>query len=238
VIDILIPVLRRPENARKVVDSIRGHTMSDYRILFICSPRDTPQITACVQTGAETILTDWNPAAGDYARKINFGFAQTDSEWIFQGADDVIFHPNWDVAAISASRNGKRVIGTNDLHNPSVKRGTHSTHTLIARSYIEERPATVDESDPVMWEGYDHQYVDLELVEVAKRRGEFQFAKQAIVEHFHPHWGNAVMDPTYRKATRRTVADRNLYRERMGLSRALTRSQRNRLARQARYTQR
>jgi hypothetical protein len=229
VIDILIPVLRRPENAQRVVDSIRASTMSEYRILFICSPRDIPQINACSQTGAQVLLTDWNPGSGDYARKINLGFAQGDSEWVFQGADDVIFHPNWDVAAIWASRNGKRVIGTNDLHNPSVKKGTHSTHSLIMRSYVEERPATVDESDPVLFEGYDHQYVDLELVTVAKWRKEFQMAKNAIVEHFHPHWGNAESDPTYRKAMRRSVADRNLYRERMGLSRA-------RVRQTARYT--
>jgi hypothetical protein len=229
VIDILIPVLRRPENAQRVVDSIRASTMSEYRILFICSPRDIPQINACSQTGAQVLLTDWNPGSGDYARKINLGFAQGDSEWVFQGADDVIFHPNWDVAAIWASRNGKRVIGTNDLHNPSVKKGTHSTHSLIMRSYVEERQATVDESDPVLFEGYDHQYVDLELVTVAKWRKEFQMSKNAIVEHFHPHWGNAESDPTYRKAMRRSVADRNLYRERMGLSRA-------RVRQTARYT--
>jgi glycosyltransferase involved in cell wall biosynthesis len=235
VIDILIPVLRRPRNAQKVVDSIRRSTMSEYRILFICSPRDIPQIRACERTGAEVVLTDWNPASGDYARKINFGFSLGDSEWVFQGADDVIFHPNWDVAAIWASRNGKRVIGTNDLHNPSVKRGKHSTHSLIARSYVDERPATVDESDPVLWEGYDHQYVDLELIEVAKRRNEFAFAQNSIVEHFHPHWGNAASDPTYKKAFRRTVADRRLYAQRLGIKRASTRQQLKR-DRQARYT--
>jgi hypothetical protein len=229
VIDILIPVLRRPQNAQKVVDSIRRSTMSEYRILFICSPRDMPQIDACSQTGAHVLLTDWNPGPGDYARKINLGYAAGDSEWVFQGADDVIFHPNWDVAAIWASRNGKRVIGTNDLHNPGVRRGKHSTHTLIMRSYVEERPATADESDPVLFEGYDHQYVDMELVMVAKQRNEFQMAKNAIVEHFHPHWGNAASDPTYKKAMRRTVADRMLYAQRMGLSRT-------RVRQKARYT--
>ena len=171
------------------------------------------------------LVCDWNPASGDYARKINWGFTQTKAEWVFQGADDVIFHPGWDMEALRAAQGGKRVIGTNDLHNPSVKRGKHSTHSLIARSYVEERPATVDESDPVMWEGYDHQYVDLELIEVAKRRNEFVFAQNAIVEHFHPHWGNATTDPTYKKAFRRTVADRMLYAQRLGIKRASTRQQ-------------
>ena len=235
-IDILIPVLRRPHNAQRVMDSIRGATGTPHRVHFICSPRDNPQIDACLLTGAAVLVCDWNPSAGDYARKINWGFRVTADEWVFQGADDVIFHPNWDAAALSVARQTKkRVIGTNDLHNPSVKRGKHSTHTLIARSYVEERPATIDESDPVMWEGYDHQYVDLELIEVAKRRNEFAFAQNAIVEHFHPHWGNALTDPTYRKAFRRTVADRMLYAERLGIKRASTRQQAKR-DRAARYT--
>ena len=93
----------------------------------------------------------------------------------------------------------------------------HSTHTLFHRSYVEERPATVDESDPVFWEGYDHQFVDLEFIQVAKRRGEFAYCQQAIVEHFHPHWGNAERDPTYTKAMRDTNGDRKLYMQRMGI---------------------
>jgi hypothetical protein len=232
VIDILIPVLRRPHNAQRVVDSIRASTTTEHRIIFICSPRDTPEIDACRWTEAEILVTDWNPAAGDYARKINWAYALTEAKWLFQAADDVIFHAGWDVNALQiAERTKKRVIGTNDLHNPSVKQGKHSTHSLIARSYVEERPATADETDPVLSEAYDHQFVDLELIEVAKRREEFQFAKQAIVEHFHPHWGNADSDPTYRKAFRRTAADRNLYRERMGLPKHSTRQQQRQLDR-------
>ena len=48
-------------------------------------------------------------------------------------------------------------------------------------------------------------------------RGEFAFAQNAIVEHFHPHWGNAERDSTYTKAMRDTNGDRKLYMERMGI---------------------
>jgi hypothetical protein len=60
----------------------------------------------------------------------------------------------------------------------------------------------------------------MELVEVAKRRGEWAFAKRAVVEHFHPHWGNADSDPTYIKAMRSTAHDRRLYMQRMGITRS------------------
>lgn len=215
-IDILIPVLDRPANAEKVAKSLEV-TREPYRLVFICSPRDSAEIDACKKI-AETLIVDWSPGKGDFAKKINEGFRKTDAEWVFQGADDIIFYPGWDQAALRvAAKKQKRVIGTNDKHNPSVRRGLHSTHTLFARSYVEERPGTVDESDPVFWEGYDHQYVDLEFIEVAKRRREFAYAQQAIVEHFHPHWGNAERDKTYLKAFRAHGQDRRLYMQRMGV---------------------
>jgi len=211
VIDILIPVLRRPQNAQKVAESASKNTRSEHRLLFLCSPGDYEELDACRNvTGAETLVVGWIPGSGDYARKINWGFSQGSAEWVFQGADDVRFHRDWDVEALEVARSSKkRVIGTNDLHNPRVLRGEHSTHSLIARSYVLE----VGE---VLCEEYDHQYVDDELIALAKRREEFAFAKKSVVEHFHPHYGDAERDSTYTKAFRASMADRKLYRQRVG----------------------
>ena len=201
-IDVLIPVLARPQNAAKVAESLKV-TREPYRLVFICSPNDHEQIKAS-RAQAETWVVPWKPGAGDYARKINWAARQTDSEWIFTGADDIIFHADWDEAAL---RDGHRVIGTNDLHNPSVKAGTHATHFLIARSWLEER-------GEIFHEGYDHWYVDNELVNVARKQGEWGFAADSHVEHLHPHWGLAEPDDTYRKGTRRARQDAALYRSR------------------------
>jgi hypothetical protein len=216
-IDVLIPVLGRPVNARKVATSLQN-THSAYNLVFICSPGDSAQIEASKRFG-DVLVVDWAPGKGDFAKKINTAFRETDSEWVFQGADDITFAEKWDLHALRVAGDRFRVIGTNDLHNPAVKAGKHSTHTLFARSYVEERPATVDESDLVFWEGYDHQFCDMEFIEVAKRRNEWAFAKRAVVEHFHPHWGNAEGDPTYTKAMRSTNHDRRLYMTRMGIAR-------------------
>ena len=217
-IDVLIPVLGRPERIPQVAESLKN-TFQPYLLVFICSPTDTEALTAC-RNYADTLVVDWHPGKGDFAKKINTAFRETESEWVFQGATDISFSENWDMHALKVAERGFRVIGTNDLHNPAVVRGLHSTHTLFARSYVEERPATVDESDPVFWEGYDHQFCDMELVEVAKRRKEWASAKRAVVEHFHPHWGNAERDKTYIKAMRSTNRDRRLYMQRMGLNRS------------------
>ncbi len=185
------------------------------------------------------MVVGWHPGKADFAKKINYGFSHTESEWVFQGADDLLFYEGWDHQALMAARKQRRrVIGTNDLHNPSVRRQLSSTHTLIARSYIEEYGGTEDGSGIVFSEAYDHQYVDTEFVEVARRRHEWTFCRQAVVEHLHPHWGIGEMDATYKKATRATGADYRLFRQRMGLSIQQTRQERIRLRRESRAEQR
>ena len=168
------------------------------------------------EAGLTPLIHPEPAGAGNFARKINWAFTQTSREWFFQGADDIRFSAGWDVEAFRiAERRRASVIGTNDLHNPLVKRGKHSTHTLIRRSYIEEHGGTFDGTGLVFHEGYDHQWVDNEFIETAKFRKAWAFSAGSVVEHFHPHWGNAHTDPTYRKATRATRKDMLLYRERM-----------------------
>ena len=211
-IDILIPALGRPNDIPRLMESLP----TEYRVIFICSPLDMDQIDACRRTKREVWIAEWEPGRGDFAKKINWAYERTDAEWVFQGATDLRFHPGWDKVALRvAERSGKRVIGTNDSHNPQVKRGMQSTHTLIARSYIEEYGG-LDNTGKVFSEAYDHQYVDLEFCELARKRGEWAFAKQAIVEHLHPHWGLAEEGETYRKAMRSTASDYRLYMARMG----------------------
>src|SRR6185436_4260431 len=134
-IDILIPALGRPNDIPRLMESLP----TEYRVIFICSPLDMDQIDACRRTKREVWIAEWEPGRGDFAKKINWAYERTDAEWVFQGATDLRFHPGWDKVALRvAERSGKRAIGTNDSHNPQVKRGMQSTHTLIARSYIEE----------------------------------------------------------------------------------------------------
>ena len=233
-IDILVPVLGRPGNAQPLVDSA-AVTSEPYRLIFICSPRDSEQIAACNATGAETLVVDWQPGRGDCARKLNYAFSLSESEWVFQGADDIRFSAGWEQQALMLARKrDKAVIGTNDLHNPSVRRRLQSTHTLFARSYITEQGGTHDNTGAVFCELYDHQFIDTEFVETARRRHVWAFSRNSIVEHLHPHWGLAEMDSTYIKAYRATAQDYRLYMSRMGLAARNTRSERHQRREEAR----
>jgi hypothetical protein len=197
--------------------SIRVGTSVSRRVIFLCSPGDEEEIIVCQRTGAEVQIVEWEAGHGDWARKINYGFTLSEDPFVLLGADDLAFHSGWDTAALEvAERTGAGVIGTNDLGNATVMAGKHSTHPLVRRSYIDEY-GTVDERGKILHEGYRHQWVDTELVETAKARGQWAFAKDSRVEHLHPFWHKGKMDATYKKALSTPQEDHHLFANRRNL---------------------
>lgn len=216
-IAILVPVLGRGHQIKPLLSSIASGTRSEYRVVLIFSP-DDDAINEAVDSEALLLTADWQPGHADYAKKLALGYEHTDEPWLFQGATDLVFQPGWDTQALHlAGRTGCKVIGTNDLGNPLVMRGRHSTHSLIAREYIESWGGTADDSGMIFSEAYDHQWSDCEFVETAKRRRQFAFAQGSVVEHLHPHWGKAEMDETYEKAHRATQEDMKRFIERRSM---------------------
>lgn len=215
-IDLLIPVLGRPDNAQKVADSIHAATRVPHIIVFLCTRGDTAEIEACKATRSTVHLVD--PGPGEYARKINAGAEANygKCEFIFTGADDLHFHAGWDLIAIRAwQTTGCPVIGTNDLGNPSVVAGRHSTHTLVHRSYLEQ--GTADEPDKVLHDGYYHNFCDTEFIETAKARGAFTFAADSRVEHLHPFWKKGADDVIYQVAREHYREDERHFQRRSRL---------------------
>jgi glycosyltransferase involved in cell wall biosynthesis len=222
-LSILVPVLRRPQNAQPLVDSIVEATEGvDFQIVFISTAGDLEQHRAVdVQRARDDVnirhLTMQPCGVGDYAKKINHGFASTASDWVFLAADDLRFHPGWFPAAeTAATLSGKRVVGTQDLGNSRVLRGEHSTHTLVHRTYVDEY-GTIDEPGKILHEGYPHEFVDDECIETAKARDEFVFAHDSIVEHLHPLWGKAPTDRIYDAHRKRMNQGRRIYIKRKRL---------------------
>ena len=209
---VVVPVLGRPQNAEPVARSLGDA----HRLVFVCSPEDGEQIAACEATWADVIVAPFEAGHGDFARKVNLAYRMTDEPWIFQAADDVTFHAGWSQAALAcAEATGALVVGTQDGGNPEVKRGRHSTHTLIARSYVDDPGASWDGPGSVFSEAYGHQFCDTELVALAKQRGVWAFADGARVTHEHPFWvGRGLMDATYEKGLATSREDARLYRTR------------------------
>lgn len=215
-IDILVPCLGRPESIARLKLNVAETTTQNADLCFIVSPHDAAVVSECIFEGVRFLLMERQPGRGDYAKKMNHAFRETTGDWLLLGAQDIHFHEGWDVAALMcATVSGKRVIGTNDLGNPGVKRGEFSTHPLVARSYVTDH-GTID-SDGLVSEVYDHNWVDRELAETAQHRDEWHYCAASVVEHLHPHWKGGPLDDTYRKGLRNFGKDRMTYLDRRPL---------------------
>ncbi|MFL5309500.1 MAG: hypothetical protein ACJ79H_03495 [Myxococcales bacterium] len=217
---VLVPVLGRPQKAQPLVDSLAASVQAHELVpIFLCSPGDDEEIRAVVDTGADLIVMPFENGKGDYARKLNLGFRRAGElgmEWSFLAADDLRFRAGWFEAGLRThERSGACVVGTNDLGNPRVKAGRHSTHTLVHADYSE--CGTVDEDDRILHEGYHHNYVDEEFIQTAMWRSTFSFARDSYVEHLHPDWRKGVMDDTYRLGKSTFEDDRRYYESRKRL---------------------
>jgi hypothetical protein len=220
---ILVPILGRPGNVAALVASHAASEQSS-RLVFICNHDDEPTLAAVRAAMRDApsrevalVVVPWEGGAyADWARKLNWTWPLVKEEWRLHGADDIHFHPGWlDEALRVAARFDVCVVGTNDLGNPRVVAGVHATHQLVHRDYWE--CGTVDEAGKVVTEVYHHNFVDDEFVQTAIARGTYASARSSIIEHFHPDWGKAEDDETYRKGKSQFGRDTTLFNARRHL---------------------
>lgn len=208
---VLVPVMQRPDNAEPFMRSLRASTglAEAYAIYSDSETRD-----AWKRAGANVIESE-NKQLG-FAPKINTGYRHTSEPWLFLVGDDVRFRPGWwDHIMLAANATDLSVIGSNDLGNPQVMRGEHATHIAVRRSYVEDFGASWDGPDIVCHEGYHHNFVDNEIVAVARQRSEFVSALGARVEHLHPAWQKAYDDPVYRLGQSQFDKDARRFKKRV-----------------------
>lgn len=211
---LVIPVLRRPQNAEKVLLSIEATTPEPHSVLFAATRGDKSEIRELQRLGVDYFVmppTD----CGDWAKKINRGYLESTEPLIFTGADDLEFHQGWFAAAKAKMTPTIGFVGTNDLGNARVKQGRHSTHSLVRREYADM--GTVDEPRKIFHEGYPHTFADDEAVQTAMARRAWAFARNSIVAHIHPHWNKAPYDEVYQISDNSLAPGRLLYNKRRHL---------------------
>lgn len=191
-VDVLVPVMHRPQNAAPFMESLRA-SGADVHVWAIVNHEDPDTCKAWIDAGGFVLETD----TVTFAAKVNYAYRHTNSPWIFLVGDDVAFHPGWLATALAAAGSQYNVIGTNDLGTMRVQRGEHATHMLVRRSYIDTVGASWDGPGVVCHEGFAHWYVDDEIVTAAKQRHVWVSATTSIVEHRHPYFGKATMDDVY-----------------------------------------
>jgi len=224
---VLVPVLGRPEHAEPFMASLRASTGLATAYALV-DPEDTQAHAAWDRAGA-TVLLDpelrleanergyptGNRRPGTFAEKVNFGYRKTGEPWLLLVGSDVRFHPGWLDKALAAASDQYHVVGTNDLGNPRVLAGEHSTHPLIRRCYVDEVGASWDGPGVVACEQYRHWFVDDEVVAAAKQRGVWTMALSSWVEHLHPYFGKGEMDDTYRLGEQHAEQDKALFEARL-----------------------
>jgi len=209
-IDVIVPVLHRPQNVRRLMESLRAST-GLARAMFVTEPGDTVQQAEILKYGGE-----WIEHSGSFAVKVNAAYRATRNPWLLLVGDDVSFLPGWlDHVQDVARRYGGDVIGTNDCANPRVVRGEHATHPAIRRSYVDTVGASWDGPGVVCHEGYRHWFVDDEIVTAAKQRRTFFPAVAACVQHHHPLFGTAPVDDVYEAGAKHQRADKALFQRRL-----------------------
>jgi hypothetical protein len=211
---VLCPVLRRPHRVQPLAASLEASCPDGAaRLVFIATEGDDAEIDAVRATGCDLLILPGPHQPGDFSRKINWGYRHTTEPLMLLCGDDVTFHPGWLEAAAGLVCGPVQVVGTNDLSNPRVLKGLHSTHPVVARRYADEQ-GTIDGPGAVLTELYQHNYCDDELIGTAKKRKAWGFARDSIVEHFHPYHHKAQDDEVYRIGRSGMAADRALFRQR------------------------
>lgn len=214
---ISIPTLFRPE---RVIETARSavEATPDARILISVSPDDPDTAKACAANGFDFVVVPWSHTEGaDWARKHNRAYAKMSEDWILLAGDDLHFHDGWfDEALAVYAKTNACVIGTNDMGNPRVTAGNHSTHPLVHRDYI-ACGGVADDPTKLLPECYGHWFVDDEFVRTAMARRTFAPAHAALVEHMHPNWGKGEDDETYRIGQASVAADHAIFNRRISL---------------------
>jgi len=221
-ITVLVPAVNRPENVARLVDSFNATNDGTAHLLYIVESEHHAQIDALKAAGAGYIIASRGTS---YASKMNEGFANTTSDWVFLAGDDVEFTPGWIEAARKLS-DRYDVIGTNDSEpgrsrNPLVAAGKHADHFFVRRSHVLEDGTSLEGPGILCPEAYYHWYCDKEMIQLAKARGVFTPCLDSVVIHHHPGYDGRedlrAKDPTYMKAVEFSEMDEIAFKRRAGL---------------------
>jgi hypothetical protein len=203
---VLIPTYGRPQSLRPLV-GLFAETTPGHRIYLVMESRDRASIRAA--EGLPTI--DVIGRFGSYAIAVNAGIRASEEPLILCGADDIRPHTGWLEAARAHLSEEIGFVSLNDLGNERVMSGDYATLPLLSRRYVEE----LDED--FYHEGYQHCCCDVDASRVARSRGAYVYAPEAIMEHLHPDWGKGKPDATYERSgmnKRKRIKDRALLRSR------------------------
>ncbi len=192
---VIIPSLNRPQYIKDTVENLRGVT-KDFEILYCVSDQTSaekliwlgvPFIYDCHCGG---ITCDCNTR---YVTRMNKLGRLVDTEFLFTGSDDVLFHIGWLDELLRVASEGYDFVVPDDMLNPV------GTQALIRTSYMRDPGAVIDAPGLLFHPGYWHNGADVEQFATAQYHGVFSRAMDSKVQHLHALSTNRPMDDTYER---------------------------------------
>lgn len=194
-VSILVPSRGRPDNLRRLYNSLLQTTGGEWELLVRLDDDDPtrgeydqPPHQANVTAPRGLMSQLWNDlipyALGD----------------IFMlGGDDITFNtPGWDGLIRDAfPEDGIALVHGNDL---SPNSATIATHPFVSRLWVE----TLGYLAPPY---FASDYNDLWLTEVANDLGRHFYIPEVVTEHHHPAFGKAEFDATHLERIERHKAE-------------------------------
>jgi hypothetical protein len=210
-VDVIVPVLWRCHTAGPFMASLAASGELDrVQVTVAACHIDVGALRSWASHDVQMVkVPDDRPA---FSQKVNEVYRRTEAPWLLLVGDDVEWHTGWLDAALTVAREtGALVVGTND--GGLQARSEMSPHPLIDRGYVDTRGASWDGPGVVAHEGYRHNYVDREILQVAIERGVYAYAGQSLVRHLHHGLGYPV-DSTYEVGTRFLQEDKARWQRR------------------------
>lgn len=229
---VVVPVMNRPHNVTTVVESFLLYSPPESSLYFVTDADDEAEREAIATeigmlppADADRVVMLTTDRGHTYAQKANYAYQHTDEDWLFICGDDVRFTSGWIDEARKLSDRWD-VIGTNDsepgrVRNLDVAAGRHADHFFVRRSYVEDTGSCLEGEGVMMPECYNHWFVDIEVVGLAKARNRFAPCLDSRVVHLHPGYDGDEDrrrdDPTYMRAVEWAEHDRVTYAKRLPL---------------------
>lgn len=185
---VMLPTRKRPDMARRCIDSFRETKASDDTDLILIvdddddSYADITDVDKITATRG-TLITAVNAAASVLAEHYDA---------LFLAADDLVFiTPGWDTLMLATLEG---LGGTGIVFPDGKRRYDVPEHPLISTDWVRELGHFAEPS-------LAHFYCDNAWAELGKRTGLIRYCPEAVIEHRHYSVDpSAPHDETYREA--------------------------------------
>lgn len=195
---IVIPTRKRSQLLAPLAENIAAVTAVAHTIYWVVENGDQATIEALWPLAGKQVFTE--PDIG-LPQATNLGIAAAREPYVLVTNDDVWFYADWDTNALAKMTADIAVVGINQGN------GRCDCFFLIDHSYIEQH-------GDFFFDGYRSQYCDTEAADIAKARGVYAEAPDALIEHRHWTFGKSALDENYRLAIASASGDQETYERR------------------------